>query len=89
MKKYVTLFCILAIIMLGMPTGGTNAMAKLDPALVDMSRLDPIHRESEFLPVIIRLQNPCVIGQITFEAEFTTSTQELNNPENITRSTAL
>ncbi len=89
MKKYVTLFCVLAIIMLGLPTGETNAMAKLDPALVDMSRLDPAHRESEFLPVIIRLQNPCVIGQVTFGGKFTTNTQELNNPENITRSTAL
>ncbi len=89
MRKYLVLFCIIAVVMIGLPTGGTNAMAKLDPAFINMGGLDQIHAESELLPVIIRLQKPCVVQQVTFGGSFTTSVQEINNPGNINRITAL
>ncbi len=89
MRKYVVLFCVLALIMLGMPMSGTDAMAKLDPALVDFSGLDPIHQDSDMIPVIIRLQGNGVITEMTMDGKFFTNTNELNGSSNLTRVASL
>ncbi len=88
MRRYTIIICVLAIITLTIPTGNTSAMGKLGPALQVM-RLDPIHQDAEKIPVLIRLQEPCVIQQVTDEGQFFISTHELNKPTNFRRVTAL